>query len=86
MTRQHGTYVTTHPTLLTARLRLRPFTDADADPSSRCTAAPTCCAIGTRGHDANVRTPTPIPPSTTTARGNLNCHGAHFLTAYVAGA
>ena len=35
------------PTLHTARLRLRPFTDADAAPSSRCTAAPTCCATGT---------------------------------------
>lgn len=29
------------PILHTTRLRLRPFTDADAAPSSRCTAATT---------------------------------------------
>ena len=27
----------------------------------------------------------PAPPSTTTARGNLDRHGVHFLTAHVAG-
>ncbi len=31
MTRQYGTHVAAHPTLHTARLRLRSFTDADAD-------------------------------------------------------
>lgn len=43
------------PTLHTARLRLRPFDDAMRTTSSRCTAARTCCATGTRRRGPTAR-------------------------------
>lgn len=72
-----------------SRGSLRPpksrFTPARTPCVTRPSLTPLTQAYRSETHRSWPDTPTPGPPSTTTARGNLDRHGVHFLTAYVAG-